>query len=183
MNLPNRLTVLRMILVPFFVWAMLSTDLPHHYLWALVLFSGASFTDYLDGQIARKYNLVTNFGKFMDPLADKILVMSAMICFIPAFDLSPIVVIIIMAREFVVTSLRLIGASEGVVIAADGWGKAKTASTMVWIIVTLVLVESPVDLGVTTIVFNTGMLITTALTIISGFNYIWKNRALLAAGK
>lgn len=183
MNLPNKLTVIRMVMVPIFVWAMLSTDVAFHYVWALALFAAASFTDYLDGFIARKYNLVTNFGKFMDPLADKILVMSALICFIPAFDLSPVVVIIVMAREFVVTSLRLIAASEGVVIAADGWGKAKTASTMLWIIVTLLAAGAGWDNGLTNTLYNAGMLVTTALTIISGFNYIWNNRTLLAAGR
>lgn len=178
MNLPNKLTVLRVIMVPFFVAAML-LDIPGRWIWALVLFAAASLTDMLDGKIARKYNLVTNFGKFMDPLADKVLVMAALICFIPCFDLSAVVVIVIMAREFLVTSLRLVASSEGVVIAADGWGKVKTASTMVWVCVTLLLAGLGVGGTVFHLVFHCGAGFVTAVTVVSGANYLLKNRALL----
>ncbi len=179
MNLPNKLTILRMIMVPFFVAAMLWEGLEGRYWWAFGLFALASITDWLDGYIARRDALITNFGKFMDPLADKVLVMSAMICFIPVFGLSPVVVIIIMAREFLVTSLRLVAAAEGRVIAADGWGKIKTVVTMLWICLTLILAAiQPQFLPVKTI-YIVGMLATTALTVISGINYLYVNRGVL----
>ncbi len=178
MNLPNKLTILRIALVPFFVAAML-INIPFRYLVALVLFSVASLTDMLDGKIARKYGLVTNFGKFMDPLADKVLVMSALICFIPCFNLSSVAVIIIMAREFLVTSLRLVASSEGLVIAADKWGKIKTASTMVWICVALFLSGIGVDGVVFSVIFNAGAAFVTLVTVLSGANYLVKNRSIL----
>ena len=178
MNLPNKLTMLRIIMVPFFVAAML-LDIPGRYLWALVLFAGASLTDLLDGKIARKYNLVTNFCKFMDPLADKVLVMSALICFIPCFGLTPVSVIIIMAREFLVTSLRLVASSEGLVIAADKWGKVKTATTMVWMCLTLALAALGIGGGLFHWVFQIGAFLSTLLTVISGANYLIKNRSIL----
>lgn len=178
MNLPNKLTVVRIVLVPFFVAAML-INFPFHYLIALLVFAVASLTDMLDGKIARKYNLVTNFGKFMDPLADKVLVMSALICFIPCFGLSAVAVIIIMAREFLVTSLRLVASSEGLVIAADKWGKVKTASTMVWVCATLFLAGVGIGGGLFKIVFLVGTVFVTAVTVLSGVNYLVKNRSIL----
>jgi len=180
MNLPNKLTVFRVILVPFFVALMLLQTIPGHWLLALAVFAAASLTDLLDGRIARKYNLITNFGKFMDPLADKILVMSALICFIPCFGLTPVVVIIVMAREFLVTSLRLVASSAGVVIAADGWGKVKTATTMVWICLTLLMAGLGVGGAVFTAVYTLGAVLATVLTVVSGANYMVKNRALLS---
>ena len=138
MNLPNKLTVLRMAMVPFFVGALLWQGLPHRYLVALLLFVAASYTDHLDGKIARSRNLITNFGKFMDPLADKILVISALICFVSLDLINPWWVLVIVAREFLVTSLRLVAADEGVVIAANKWGKAKTVSQIVAIALILV---------------------------------------------
>jgi len=179
MNLPNKLTILRIALVPFFVAAML-INFPFRYLAALVLFAVASLTDMLDGKIARKYGLVTNFGKFMDPLADKVLVMAALICFIPCFGLSAVAVIIIMAREFLVTSLRLVASSEGLVIAADKWGKIKTASTMVWICATLFLAGVGIGGGLFKIVFHAGAVFVTLVTVLSGFNYLAKNRSILS---
>ncbi len=133
MNTPNKLTVARMIMVPFFVAAMLLPQLPGNYWWALGLFAAASFTDFLDGYLARKHNLVTNFGKFMDPLADKLLVVSALLCFIDRFAMPVVVVIIIVGREFLVTSVRLVASLSGRVIAAGAGGKIKTAIQMVWI--------------------------------------------------
>ncbi len=183
MNLPNKLTILRMIMVPFFVVAMMWSGLPGRFWWAFGLFTLASITDWLDGYIARRDGLITNFGKFMDPLADKVLVMSAMICFIPVYGLSPVVVIIVMAREFLVTSLRLIAAADGLVIAADGWGKAKTVVTMLWICSALALAAAePTFLPSRTIYF-VGALLTTLLTVISGVNYLYANRALLSHNK
>lgn len=127
MNLPNKLTVLRVIMVPFFVFFMLTDVGGPAYKWiALVLFCVASLTDMLDGKIARARNLVTNFGKFMDPLADKLLVCSAMICMIPLGKLQAWFVIIIIAREFIISGFRLVAADNGIVIAASYWGKFKT---------------------------------------------------------
>lgn len=138
MNLPNKLTVLRMILVPFFVLALL-WPFPHHFLVALALFGIASYTDHLDGMLARKNNQITDFGKFMDPLADKILVISALVCFV-SLDLCDVwLVLLIIAREFMVTSIRLVAAGKGSVIAANNWGKIKTVSQIVAICVILLL--------------------------------------------
>lgn len=139
MNLPNKLTMLRILMIPVFMVFIELNSLPNHILWAFVVFVLASLTDMLDGKIARKYNLVTDFGKFMDPLADKILVTAALIYFIP-LGLAPAwIVILILAREFLVTSLRLIASGKGIVIAADKWGKYKTATTMVWICYALLM--------------------------------------------
>ena len=138
MNLPNKLTVLRMILVPFFVLALL-WPFPHHFLVALALFGIASYTDHLDGMLARKNNQITDFGKFMDPLADKILVISALVCFV-SLDLCDVwLVLLIIAREFMVTSIRLVAAGKGSVIAANNWGRIKTVSQIVAICVILLL--------------------------------------------
>ncbi len=132
MNLPNRLTIARICIVPAFLIAMLAQDyIGLHYLWALILFLAASYTDHLDGKLARKNGQVTNFGKFMDPLADKILVMSALVCFVQFGLADSWVVIVILAREFLVTGLRMIAAENGRVIAANKWGKAKTVSQII----------------------------------------------------
>lgn len=145
MNLPNKLTVLRMILVPFFVLALL-WPFPHHYLVALALFGVASYTDHLDGMLARKHNQITDFGKFMDPLADKILVISALVCFV-SLDLCDVwLVLLIIAREFMVTSVRLVAAGKGTVIAANNWGKVKTVSQIVAICV-IMLTQYLAELG------------------------------------
>ena len=134
MNLPNKLTVLRVIMVPFFVLFMLTDLGGDANKWiALAIFCVASLTDMLDGKIARARNLVTNFGKFMDPLADKLLVCSAMICLIPVGKLPAWIVIIIIAREFIISGFRLIASDNGIVIAASYWGKFKTVSQMLLI--------------------------------------------------
>ena len=135
MNLPNKLTVSRVIMVPFFVFFMLTDVGGAANKWiALALFCAASLTDMLDGKIARARNLVTNFGKFMDPLADKLLVCSAMICLIPSGDLEAWFVILIIAREFIISGFRLVASDNGIVIAASYWGKFKTVSQMAMII-------------------------------------------------
>ena len=133
MNLPNKLTILRIILVPFMVVAML-WHFPYHYLVAGLIFGAASLTDYFDGKIARERNLITNFGKFADPIADKILVISALVCFLAYGKCDPIIILIVLFREFVVTSVRLSAASQGKVVAANMWGKAKTVSQIIAII-------------------------------------------------
>ena len=135
MNTPNKLTVARMIMVPFLVIFMLTGwgGEANRYI-SFGIFAAASITDWFDGYLARKHNLVTNFGKFMDPLADKLLVCSALICLIEMKRLEAWVVIVIIAREFIISGFRLIAAENGVVIAANYWGKFKTVSQMIMII-------------------------------------------------
>lgn len=177
MNLPNKLTILRIIMVPFFVFFLL-TDLVEGSKWiALVLFIIASLTDLLDGKIARKYNLVTNFGKFMDPLADKLLVCSAMICLIEMDKLPSWIVIIIISREFIISGFRLVAADSGIVIAASYWGKFKTVFQMAMIIVLIA------DLGgVFDIISLILIAVALALTIISLIDYVVKNKQVLTQG-
>lgn len=133
MNLPNKLTILRIILVPFMVAALL-IPVSYNYLYAGIIFGIASLTDYFDGKIARERNLITDFGKFADPIADKILVISALVCFLALQVCDPIILIIVLFREFVVTSVRLSAASQGKVVAANMWGKAKTVSQIIAIV-------------------------------------------------
>ena len=123
MNLPNKLTILRVLLIPLFVFFLLVPVVPYSNYIAVVIFIVASLTDLADGKIARKYNLVTNFGKFMDPLADKLLVCSAMICLVATGQLTAWMVIVIISREFIISGFRLVAADNGVVIAASYWGK------------------------------------------------------------
>lgn len=184
MNLPNRLTVLRVLLIPVFLLFFFVSAIAHRYLWALLVFSAASLTDLLDGQIARSRGLVTDFGKFMDPLADKLLVVSAIICLMSLGWVNALVVIVIISREFLVTSLRLVAAPKGIVIAADKWGKYKTASQMIWICLSLLLLWLTQELGMTLPWADTLNLAMTALvtllTLISGVNYLYKNRGVLS---
>ncbi len=188
MNLPNKLTMLRIVMIPFFMLFIELENVQNHILWAFIIFVLASLTDLIDGKIARKYNLITDFGKFMDPLADKILVTSALVYFIP-MGLAPAwVVILILAREFLVTSLRLIASGKGIVIAADKWGKYKTAITMIWICYAL-LVQNfypmmSVDVGaIFAFIHILLMILSLALTLISGINYVWKNKELISQAK
>ena len=178
MNLPNKLTVLRVIMIPFFVVFMLFdiSGAPDKWI-ALAIFCVASFTDLLDGKIARKYNLVTNFGKFMDPLADKLLVCTAMICLVSMNKLNVIVVIIIIAREFIISGFRLVASDSGIVIAASYWGKFKTVSQMAMIIVLIA------DLGGVFAVIGTVLIwVSLILTIISLIDYVAKNKQVLTQG-
>ena len=172
MNLPNKLTVLRVIMVPFFVFFMLTDVGGAANKWiALALFIVASLTDMLDGKIARKYNLVTNFGKFMDPLADKLLVSSALICMVEMGTLPAWIVIIIISREFIITGFRLIAAEGGLVIAASWWGKIKTVTQMAMIILLL--------LGVEGVIAGIFIVLATVFTVVSGVDYIAKNISVL----
>lgn len=182
MNLPNKLTVLRVILVPVFLLCMY-IKFPFHYIFALIVYAAASITDMLDGKIARKRNLVTTFGKFLDPLADKILVASSLISFV-AIDDYPghisIAVILIIAREFMVSGLRLVTASEGVVVAAGIWGKLKTAFTMIGTVLILFFLFLNYDVkvltnptwNILTIICDVIIWIATILTWISGLIYL-----------
>lgn len=172
MNLPNKLTLLRVIIVPFFVLCFLN----EWYVAALILFAAASITDALDGKIARKYNLVTNFGKFLDPLADKVLVISALCCFVEKGFMGCVPLIIISAREFMVSGLRLVVANEGVVVPAGIWGKLKTAFTMITIVLVTVFAWIGIN-DVFDIIMQTLIWISTILTVISGGIYLkafWK---------
>ena len=139
MNTPNKLTVLRLIFVPFYVFFLLMPSIPHHYIIAILLFGAAAYTDHLDGKLARKYNMITDFGKFADPLADKIMILAALACFIQVGLTNAIVLIIIISREFIVTSIRLVASSQGKVVAANNWGKAKTISQIAAVLVVMLL--------------------------------------------
>lgn len=175
MNTPNKLTLLRVILIPFFVVCMLAVSADWGKWAALAIFVIASLTDTLDGYLARRDNLVTNFGKFMDPLADKLLVCSAMICLVDLERIPSWVVIIIIGREFVISGFRLIASDNGIVIAANYWGKIKTVCQMVMIIVVIA------DLGgVFGIVEQVLIYLSLLLTVISLATYLWDNRKVLS---
>ena len=178
MNLPNKLTTLRVIMIPFFVFFLLWQNGENRTfrIIALALFIIASLTDLLDGKIARKYNLVTNFGKFMDPLADKLLVCSALICLIELNALPAWMVIIIISREFIISGFRLIASDNGVVIAASYWGKFKTTFQMISVV--LLILDIPALAFVTTICVWIALL----LTIVSLVDYIYKNHKILTEG-
>lgn len=189
MNLPNKLTVLRVILIPFFLFFLYADFIPYNYTLALVIFSAASITDALDGKIARKRNLVTDFGKFLDPLADKALVVAALAVFVDFKVISAIPLIIIVIREFMVSGLRLVTAGNGVVVAAGFWGKLKTAFTMAAIVLIMLIlafsgdfnwfgienvqnIEKICDISVQVLIW-----ISALLTVISGCVYLngyWK---------
>lgn len=173
MNLPNKLTIFRVILIPFFVLFLL-VDITAYDKWiALAIFIIASFTDFLDGHIARKYHLVTNFGKFMDPLADKLLVCSALICLIELDRIPSWIVIVIIAREFIISGFRLVASDNGVVIAASYWGKFKTTFQIVMICLMIA------DLPPLTIVTQAVMWVALALTVISLADYLIKNKSVM----
>ena len=179
MNLPNKLTILRVIMIPFFVLALLYNGGENQTLRyvAAAIFIIASLTDMLDGKIARKYNLVTNFGKFMDPLADKLLVCSALICLVELKELPAWMVIVIISREFIISGFRLVASDNGVVIAASYWGKFKTTFQMIAVV--LLIVGIPALSMVTTAV----VWIALVLTVISLVDYIAKIVNVLKEGK
>lgn len=187
MNLPNKLTILRTVLIPFFLVALLLDEyyggcIPYGNWIALFVFAVASITDMLDGKIARKYNLVTNFGKFMDPLADKLLVCSAMIAFIDLDRIPCWVVIIIIAREFIISGFRLVAADKGTVIAAGIWGKIKTAEQMVMLCILIADFSRifPLASEGITIFEDVLIYIGLILTIISLVDYLIHNKGVLA---
>lgn len=175
MNVPNTLTILRMILIiPFVILLLNGADIP-----AVVIFIIASFTDMLDGKIARKYNLVTNFGKFMDPLADKLLVCSALICLVEMERLAAWIVIVIISREFIISGFRLVASDNGIVIAASYWGKFKTVFQMIMVVVLMLNIQNSVFQMLGTIL----IWISVALTIISLVDYVAKNISVLKEQK
>lgn len=180
MNLPNKLTIFRVLLIPFFVFFLIAPYFEGYgnYI-AVAIFVVASLTDLFDGKIARKYNLVTNFGKFMDPLADKLLVCSALICLVDLRLLPSWVVIIIIAREFIISGFRLVASDNGVVIAASYWGKFKTVFQMIMVIALMLHFNIPYFNYLEILL----IVIATALTVISLIDYIVKNKDVLKEQK
>lgn len=172
MNLANKLTTFRVLCIPIFVVFMLIESIPYNYYLAAIVFIIASITDLFDGKIARKYHLVTDFGKFMDPLADKMLVSAAIICLTPKMIPSWVVIIII-SRELFISGFRMLAADQGIVLAAGWWGKFKTAFSMVMIIV--LIVNTPLNNSVLYIIGQVLIWISLALTIISMIEYVSKN--------
>ena len=171
MNLPNKLTTARMAMVPLFMVALL-INTPESRILSVVIFALASLTDMLDGQIARKYNMVTNFGKLMDPLADKVLTAAAMICLVELGDLAAWIAVVIIFREYLITGLRSVAASENIVVAANIWGKVKTVCQMIALMLLMVKPQvvalCGIDLGLWL------MYVAVALTIYSGLDYVLK---------
>ena len=174
MNLPNKLTIFRVILVIPFVALMLNG----YDLWAVAVFIIASLTDLLDGKIARKYNLITDFGKFMDPLADKLLVCAAMICLVEMGRLPAWMVIIIISREFIISGFRLVASDNGVVIAASYWGKFKTTFQMLMIIVLILNLGGVFDMIGLALTW-----IALILTVVSLIDYLVKNKQVILEGE
>ena len=178
MNLPNKLTVMRVILIPFFVAALLwdGGDSDGMRILSAAIFIIASLTDMLDGKIARKYNLVTNFGKFMDPLADKLLVCSALICLIELEQIPAWMVIVIISREFIISGFRLVASDNGIVIAASYWGKFKTTFQMIAVILMIL------DIDALSLLTTAMIWIALILTVVSLVDYIAKNHKILTEG-
>lgn len=182
MNLPNKLTILRVLLIPFFVVAMLVDGIPYNNYIAGIVFCIACLTDALDGHIARKNHLITNFGKFMDPLADKLLVCAALICFVamPELDFPAWAAIVIISREFVISGFRLVASDNGVVIAASKWGKFKTISQMIMSILLIFHLEF---IPYYILLEQISIYLSVILTVVSLADYIYKNREVLKEEK
>ena len=180
MNLPNKLTCLRMIMILPFVFCMLYGRAEGPWMWAsLILFVAASFTDMLDGKIARSRNLITDFGKFMDPLADKLLVCSALICFIDLQRIPTWIVLIIIGREFIISGFRLVASDNGIVIAAGWWGKIKTVCQMIMTVVLIIYFPSgPLHVLQEILIYASCI-----LALISLADYLWNNRKVLSMQK
>ena len=179
MNLPNKITVFRVFMIPIFLVLMLVKGIPNGNIYAAIVFSIASCSDFIDGYLARKYNLVTNFGKFMDPLADKLLVCSALICFVASKTVPSWVVIIIVAREFIISGFRTVASDNGLVLAASYWGKFKTATQMIMCVLFIVDLNLPVF----NVIEQIFLWLSLALTIISLIDYLVKNRSIILDGK
>jgi CDP-diacylglycerol--glycerol-3-phosphate 3-phosphatidyltransferase len=188
MNLPNKLTVLRIIMIPLFVAVFYISAIPYNYIISAGIFALAAFTDFLDGFIARKYNLVTDFGKFLDPIADKVLVSTALIVMLLPYgslEILPwygaICVAVIMARELIVSGFRLIAAGKGKVIAADKSGKIKTFLTDIAIVVLLVSASLIESFAILNLIGRILLYVSTALTVYSGIECLVKNKGVIAS--
>lgn len=178
-NIANKLTMLRMIMVPVYVLVFTLVMEPWNRYLAFILFAAASYTDHLDGKLARERNLITNFGKFMDPLADKLLVISALICFVENGQLAGWILIIIVAREFIISGFRLVAASSGIVIAAGIWGKLKTVAQMIMVLLMIL----NFGWGWYQVLIQIFVVLSVLLTIVSLVDYIWNNRKVLTEKK
>lgn len=178
MNLPNKLTILRVLLIPFFVIVMLVNGIPYNNYIAGIVFCTACFTDALDGHIARKNHLITDFGKFMDPLADKLLVCAALICFVamPNLNFPAWAAIVIISREFAISGFRLVASDNGVVIAAGKWGKFKTVSQM---IMSVLLIFHLDFIPYYTLMEQFFIYLSMILTVVSLIDYVYKNKEVL----
>lgn len=175
MNLPNKITLFRVIMIPIFLVVYLIQDIPYGNYIAGAIFVIAAFSDFLDGYIARKNNLVTNFGKFMDPLADKLLVSGALICFVEYSLVPAWIVFVIIAREFIISGFRLIASDNGIVIAASWWGKIKTNVQMIMSVLLIINLDHPVI----NLLEQISIYLALILTVISLVDYMVKNRNLL----
>ncbi len=175
MNLPNKITVFRVVMIPFFLVFMLAGGIPYGKYIAAAIFIVAALSDLLDGYLARKNNLVTNFGKFMDPIADKLLVSSALICFVELKLLPAWIVIIIIAREFIISAFRLIASDNGVVIAASWWAKVKTTVQMIMSIMLIINLDDPIINVLEQVVIYLAVV----LTLVSLVEYLIKNKNVL----
>ncbi|MBR3955697.1 MAG: CDP-diacylglycerol--glycerol-3-phosphate 3-phosphatidyltransferase [Clostridia bacterium] len=177
MNVPNRLTVLRMVITPIFLAVFLAESIPNHFLWGLLIYGVGCFTDFLDGKIARKQNIVTVFGQFADPVADKMLTTSALLALMQLGLCSIWIILVVLVREFAVTSMRLIASAQGIVIPANIWGKLKTVSQMVFTLVFLLCAHLrdcaiiPADFNLP-LVSNIALGVTAVLAVLSGVIYI-----------
>ncbi|MFT4144062.1 MAG: CDP-diacylglycerol--glycerol-3-phosphate 3-phosphatidyltransferase [Mobilitalea sp.] len=175
MNLPNKITLFRVAMIPIFLVFMLIPEIPYNRVIAAVIFLIAALSDFLDGYIARKNNLITNFGKFMDPLADKLLVCSALICFVELKQVAAWIAIIIIAREFIISGFRLIASDNGVVIAASWWGKIKTNVQMVMSVMLII----NLDYSVINVLEEISIYLSVILTVVSLLDYMIKNKNVL----
>lgn len=180
MNLPNKITIVRIAMIPIFVAVYYVTAIPHNFMIAAIIFAVAAFTDFLDGYVARKYNMVTDMGKFLDPIADKVLVLTALVLMLTNGMLSPvfggICVSLIIAREMIVASLRMLSASKQVVIAADKLGKIKTVLQDVSIFIIIFAFDLVSSDHVLYIIGLIIFALSMVMTVISGVSYVYKNR-------
>lgn len=190
LNVPNILTIARIIITPFFLWTILSESLPHRFLIACIVFSIGAITDAVDGHLARKNNQITNFGKFLDPIADKVLTTSALLAFMSMGLCNIWIVMLVLTREFAIASVRMIAASGGVVIPANVWGKIKTVTQMVFTIAIMILGEVYfaienysqelfTKLPDLSLVSNGLLWITAIFTVISGVIYLYDSRKII----
>lgn len=175
MNLPNKITIFRIVLIPVFLIFMLVEGIPYGKYIAAAVFIIAALTDALDGYIARKYNLISNFGKFMDPLADKLLVSSALICFVELKLLAAWIVVVIIAREFIISGFRLVASDRGVVIAASWWGKIKTNVQMIMSVMLIINLDYTI-INVLELIF---IYLSIIFTVVSLIDYMVKNKSVL----
>lgn len=191
LNTPNKLTIFRILLIPILIVFLLVAAIPNRFFFALVIFLVASLTDHLDGKLARKYGQITNFGKFLDPLADKMLVMSIFICFVDLNLVSSVPVIIILLREFLVTSIRLVAMNSGKVVAANIWGRTKTVTQIIAVIAILIsqcFTQYTANLTYNNLIFITNVnnffvWVAVAFTIFSGVIYLKENFYIIKNSK